>query len=124
MLREDAIREKWLAFEREQWKKGLRPRLPCDVRKDDELSYSEKQAKARSIEKKDRRVDVYNSLLDVIGDKEIVSAREIGERTGYPTQTVANFLRFMVKENYVVAIPRTDDHGSSWAYAKTGRKPS
>jgi len=47
---EDVLREKMLAFEREQVKKKLRPRLPSDMARR-ELSYSEQQARDRSIEK-------------------------------------------------------------------------
>ena len=118
---EDFIREKWLAFEREQVKKKLRPRLPCDMA-GRELSYSEKQSRDRSIEKKDRRTEVYKTILNVMGDAELLSSRELGERTGYNTQTTANFLRFMVNEELVAKIPRYDNHGSTWAYVKTGKK--
>lgn len=118
---EDVIREKMLAFEREQVKKKLRPRLPCDMA-GRELSYSEQKSRDRSIEKKDRRTEVYKTILNVMGDTELLSSRELGERTGYNTQTTANFLRFMVKEELVAKIPKFDSHGSSWAYVKTGKK--
>jgi len=118
---EDVLREKMLAFEREQVKKKLRPRLPCDMARR-ELSYSEQQSRDRSIEKKDRRTEVYKTILNVMGDAELLNSRDIGSRTGYNTQTTANFLRFMVKEELVAKIPRFDSHGSSWAYVKTGKK--
>ena len=118
---EDVLREKMLAFEREQVKKKLRPRLPCDMATK-ELSYSEQQSRERSIEKKNRRTEVFKTILNVMGDTELLSSRVLGERTGYNTQTTANFLRFMVNEELVAKIPRFDSHGSSWAYVKTGKK--
>jgi hypothetical protein len=118
---EDVLREKMLAFEREQVKKKLRPRLPCDMA-GRELSYSERQSRDRSIEKKDRRTEVYKTILNAMGDAELLNSRDIGSRTGYNTQTTANFLRFMVNEELVAKIPRFDSHGSSWAYVKTGKK--
>jgi len=119
---EDLLREKMLAFEREQVKKRLRPRLPCDMATK-ELSYSEQQSRERSIEKKNRRTEVFKTILNVMGDTELLSSRVLGERTGYNTQTTANFLRFMVKEKLIAKIPRYDSHGSSWAYVKTGKEP-
>jgi hypothetical protein len=118
---EDVLREKMLAFEREQVKKKLRPRLPCDMA-GRELSYSERKSLDRSIEKKDRRTEVYKTILNAMGDAELLNSRDIGSRTGYNTQTTANFLRFMVNEELVAKIPRFDSHGSSWAYVKTGKK--
>lgn len=118
---DDVLREKMLAFEREQVKKKLRPRLPCDMA-GRELSYSERQARERSIEKKDRRTEVYKTILNVMGETELVSSRDIASRTGYNTQTAANFMRFMVNEELVAKIPRYDNHGSTWAYVKTGKK--
>ena len=78
---DDVLREKMLAFEREQVKKKLRPRLPCDMA-GRELSYSERQARERSIEKKDRRTEVYKTILNVMGETELVSSRDIASRTG------------------------------------------
>lgn len=118
---EDVLREKMLAFEREQVRKKLRPRLPCDMA-GRELSYSEQRSAERSVEKKDRRTEVYKVILNAIGDAEIVSSKEIANRTGYNTQTAANFLRFMAKEELIVKIPRYDNYSSSWAYVKTGKK--
>lgn len=118
---EDLQREKWLAFEREQVRKKLRPPLPCDRAKR-ELSYSEKQSQDRSVEKKDRRKEVYKEILNVMGDTELLNSRDIASRTVYNTQTVANFMRYMVKEELVAKINRYDNHGSTWAYVKTGKK--
>lgn len=118
---DDVLREKMLAFEREQVKKKLRPRLPCDMA-GRELSYSERQSQERSVEKKDRRKEVYKEILNAMGEAELVNSRDIASRTGYNTQTAANFLRFMVKEELVAKIPRYDSHGSTWAYVKTGKK--
>jgi len=118
---DDVLREKILAFEREQVKKKLRPRLPCDMA-GRELSYSERQSQERSIEKKDRRNDVYKEILNVMGETELLNSRDIANRTVYNTQTVANFMRFMVKEELVAKIPRYDSNGSTWAYVKTGKK--
>lgn len=118
---DDVLREKMLAFEREQVKKKLRPRLPCDMA-GRELSYSERQSQERSIEKKDRRTEVYKEILNAMGEAEVLNSRDIANRTVYNTQTVANFMRFMVREELVAKIPRYDSNGSTWAYVKTGKK--
>lgn len=117
---EDVLREKMLAFEREQVRLKLRPTLPCDW-KSRQLDYSEAKSQEISEKKRHARGDIFRAILKVIGDAEALSAKQIGERSGYGTQSAANFLRMMTKHEYVMAVPKVNS-SERWVYIKTGKE--
>jgi len=117
---EDELREKMLAFEREQVRLKLRPTLPCDW-KSRQLDYSEAKSQEISKKKREARGDIFRSILKVIGDAEALTAKQIGERSGYNTQSAANFLRMMTKNEYVMAVPKVNS-SERWVYIKTGKE--
>lgn len=121
---EDVLRERMLAFEREQYKKKLRPRLPCDA-KVIETSVDKTNAKIIDENARQRRA-MFRLILSCMEHGAPLNVTQIAKRTCITPQAVSNYTRRMAEEGYLLAIrvPLSDGQGKArtWKYVKSNKK--
>ena len=114
---EDAYALRIMEFEKEQVRQRRRPPLPAQQRYVD----TGPAATALREQQLETRQNMFRSILDNVGEEELVDARTLAERIGTTSQKLTNYLKPMVDEGYLKKFAMAK--GSvSYLYVKTEKE--
>jgi len=113
---EEIYAKNLMAFEKMQARKGLRPPLPCMMRRAALYQTTAKNKEARD----DFRKVTYELVLNAIEVGEVVDTPVIADRLGTTPQKVAHYVSAMCDEGYLNKLNMTQGK-RMFVYMKTGK---